>query len=485
MVTKNQEQSVWFVSETNRRRTGQTARALAEAGLELYPASGAGARGPGLVLFDRVTQETCDLVRHHSRNGRERLLAIADGDVRSRDSWRLLDCGASDVLHRRRDADLPGVVRAKLDRWREIDRLVDSSEVGGKLIGRSPAWLAVLRQVVELARFSDSSALILGATGTGKELVARLIHSLDARPAKRDLVVLDCTTIVPELSGSEFFGHKRGAFTNAIADREGAFAAADEGTLFLDEVGDLPARLQPELLRVVQEGSYKRVGGNAWRKTRFRLICATHRDLLHEVETGNFRRDFYYRVANWSIRLPSLDERREDILPLARHFLGQLYRDREPPELDPAVRDLLLNRDYPGNVRDLCRLTFQIGQRHVGDGPITVGDLPEEERPRSGELDRDWRGAGFRDAVRHALAVDAGLKEISTAAAETAVGLAIEAEGGNLKRAARRLQVTERALQLRRAARRQRKKTAVDQGGRPVKGRASSTGSTDASGQKA
>lgn len=450
-----ENRTVWFISSGVSERTmGRTLQAFDRAGFRLNPPSDSAASGPGLVFFDGVTPELFDRIRHYSQGGRQRLLAISSGVVRSQDSWRLLASGASDVLQGQRETPLLTLVQAKLERWVEIDRLVFSPEVQTRLIGRSPAWLAALRQIVELAHFTESSALILGATGTGKELVARLIHALDARRKKRELVVLDCTTIVPELSGSEFFGHKRGAFTNAIADRDGAFAQASGGTLFLDEVGELPVRLQPELLRVVQEGTYKRVGGNSWHKTKFRLICATHRDLLREVEAGAFRRDFYYRVANWNVRLPALDERREDILPLTRHFLSQVTPDREPPDLEPAVRDYLTTRDYPGNVRDLRRLVVQLGQRHVGDGPITVGDLPEEERPRLVDSDRDWRCDGFNSAIRQALAADVGLKEISTAAAETAVDLAIETEDGSLKRAASKLRVTERALQLRRAARR-------------------------------
>jgi transcriptional regulator with GAF, ATPase, and Fis domain len=136
--------------------------------------------------------------------------------------------------------------------------------------------------------------LITGESGTGKELIARLIHALDSRVDKGDFVILDCTTVVPTLSGSEFFGHEKGAFTGAIAQRDGAFAMADGGTLFLDEIGELPLVLQAELLRVIEEGMYKRVGSNTWRKTSFRLLCATNRDLLQEESRGNFRKDLYY-----------------------------------------------------------------------------------------------------------------------------------------------------------------------------------------------
>jgi transcriptional regulator with GAF, ATPase, and Fis domain len=313
----------------------------------------------------------------------------------------------------------------------------------------------VLRQTIEVASFTDASILVSGESGTGKELVARLIHTLDVRRKKHDLIILDCTTIVPELSGSEFFGHERGAFTGAVATRDGAFALADGGTLFLDEVGDLPLALQAELLRVVQERTYKRVGSNTWQKTDFRLVCATNRDLQHETSQGRFRGDFYYRIASWTCKLPSLRERPEDILPLAYHFLQQLRSDTELPEMDQAVRDYLVQRSYPGNVRDLKQVVSRMSYRHVGPGPITAGDIPEEERPRAEPGAREWRDGHFELAIRRAVTIGVGLKEISQSAADVAIQIAVRDANGNLPRAARQLGVTDRALQMRRAARRQ------------------------------
>jgi DNA-binding NtrC family response regulator len=216
-------------------------------------------------------------------------------------------------------------------------------------------------------------------------------------------------------------------------------------------VGELPPRLQAELLRVVQEGTYKRIGSSTWHRTRFRLVCATHRDLLREVEEGRFRRDLYYRLAAWTCRLPSLAERRDDVPLLVHRFLAEHYGD-EPPEIGPEVMDLLLTRDYPGNVRDLRQLVGRIVHRHVGNGPVTIGDVPEEERPREPQSDRIPGGDGFEGAVRLAIARGLGLKEIGNAATEAAVRIAIDEAGGNLQRAAERLGVTDRALQMRRAA---------------------------------
>jgi transcriptional regulator with GAF, ATPase, and Fis domain len=427
---------------------------LARQGLEAHRSPDSSS-GPGLLLFYGYAPELDDRVRERSRLGEERLIAVGmRREALARGvGWRLLEAGASEVLCCTDAAAVAGVIAARFERWEEVDRLVGSPVVTRNLVGRSLAWRSALRQVVEVARFSGSSLLLGGESGTGKELVARLIHTLDDRDDKRDLVVLDCTTIVPELSGSEFFGHEKGSFTSAVATRDGAFAMADGGTLFLDEVGELPLRLQAELLRVVQEGTYKRVGSNAWQRTRFRLVTATHRDLLREVEEGRFRRDFYYRIAAWTCRLPPLRDRRADIPPLVRHFLEERYGPEVAPAVDPAVLELLLIRDYPGNVRDLRQFVRRIAHRHVGTGPITLGDVPEEERPR-GDQAEIQASDGFDGAVRLALARGLGLKDIGNLAADTAVRIAVDEEGGNLQRAAERLGVTDRALQMRRAARR-------------------------------
>ncbi|HEV8241945.1 MAG TPA: sigma 54-interacting transcriptional regulator [Thermoanaerobaculia bacterium] len=430
--------------------------ALASRGLETHrlPADTDDAGGPVVLLADGPQPDLAERVAALSRHGNERLIvaarsraAVADGA-----GWRLLAAGASDVVTGT-DADIAELVAARFARWHEVDRLLDTAVVARNLVGRSAAWRHVLRQIVEISRFSSSAVLLAGESGTGKELVARLIHTLDGRDDKRELVVLDCTTIVPELSGSEFFGHERGSFTSAVAARDGAFCLADGGTLVLDEVGELPPRLQAELLRVVQEGTYKRVGSNAWQRTRFRLVCATHRDLAGDLRDGRFRQDFYYRIAAWTCRLPPLRERREDVPLLVRHFLAERYGE-DAPEVDGEVLDLLVSRDYPGNVRDLRQLVGRIAHRHVGTGPLTLGDVPVEERPAA--AGRSATSDGFDDAARLALARGLSLKEIGGAAGDAAVRIALEEEGGSIQRAARRLGVTDRALQLRRASHRQR-----------------------------
>jgi len=430
---------------------------LEEAGVSMYQVDTGAPAGPGLLFFEQITPQLCDFLREISGNGLRRVLALALSRSSWADSgaWRLLQAGASDVFNWDHSAYPAGEVEARLERWETIDRLVDSSVVRNNLVGRSSTWISVLRQVVEMARFTDASTLIMGESGTGKELVARLIHTLDLRGHKHDLIVVDCTTVVPELSGSEFFGHERGAYTGALAPRDGAFSLADGGTLFLDEIGELPIGLQAQLLRVVQEGTYKRVGGNNWQRTNFRLVCATNKELQEEVAQGRFRQDLYYRIATWTCRLPALRERMEDILPLALHFMRRPEAAEDPPELDESVREYILKREYPGNVRDLKQLVSRIMYRHAGPGPVTAGDIPEEERPAVECGMGDWRDASFEHAIRRALGLGVELKELGRAVTDTAIRITVGNEEGNLRRAAQKLGVTDRALQMRRASRRQ------------------------------
>lgn len=425
--------------------------ALGAADIEIAGTQCLEAAAMGILLFDTVDGRVIDVVQSLSRGGHSRILALQlRGDHEDLEGyWRLLHAGAADVVAWSDDAVSVRSIADRLRRWQEIDAILESGVVRNNLAGSSPAWRHVLCEIVETARFTDLAMLITGESGTGKELVARLIHTLDPRPDKGELVVLDCTTIVPELSGSELFGHERGAFTGATASRDGAFALANGGTLFLDEAGELPPALQAQLLRVIQERIYKRVGGNQWLRTNFRLICATNRNLQAEIGSGNFRGDLFYRIASWSCELPPLRERIDDILHLARHFLAG--PDGSGPQLTAAVREYLLRRQWPGNVRELRQLVLRIQARHVGAGPITLGDLPREEWLTTQPQAQDWRNGDFERAIQQAVCMGVGLRELSQHATETAVRMVVREEGGNLQRAARRLGVTDRALQMRRA----------------------------------
>jgi formate hydrogenlyase transcriptional activator len=223
----------------------------------------------------------------------------------------------------------------------------------GEIVGQSPALKTALSMVSVVAP-TDSGVLILGETGTGKELVARAIHKLGNRSEKA-FVKLNCAAIPLGLLESELFGHEKGAFTGAIAQKTGRFELADKGTLFLDEVGDIPLELQAKLLRVLQEQEFERLGSNRTHKVDVRLIAATHRDLPAMVKQGTFREDLYYRLKVFPINVPTLRQRAEDIPRLVRHFTA-LYSQRMNKRIDvipPDEMDALVRYPWPGNVREL------------------------------------------------------------------------------------------------------------------------------------
>src|SRR2546428_2144776 len=222
-----------------------------------------------------------------------------------------------------------------------------------QIIGSSPALESVLEQVERVGP-TDSTVLIQGETGTGKELIAKAIHNLSSR-CGRPFVRLNCAAIPLDLLESELFGHEKGAFTGAIAQKTGRFELADKGTLFLDEVGDIPLGLQPKLLRVLQEQEFERLGSNKTHKVDVRLIAATHRDLPAMVKQGTFREDLYYRLKVFPIHVPALRQRPEDIPRLVQHFTA-LYAQRMNRRIDvipPATMDALVRYQWPGNVREL------------------------------------------------------------------------------------------------------------------------------------
>src|SRR6201996_8561494 len=204
-----------------------------------------------------------------------------------------------------------------------------------QLIGNSPALESVIEQVERVAP-TDSTVLVQGETGTGKELIARAVHKLSSR-CGRPFVKLNCAAIPLDLLESELFGHERGAFTGAIAQKIGRFEVADKGTLFLDEVGDIPPALQPKLLRVLQEQQFERLGGTRTHQVDVRLVAATHRDLNDMVRRGEFRSDLYFRLNVFPILVPPLRARREDISELVMHFVEKIGRrvgkkvERIPP----------------------------------------------------------------------------------------------------------------------------------------------------------
>jgi formate hydrogenlyase transcriptional activator len=222
-----------------------------------------------------------------------------------------------------------------------------------QVIGNSPALEAVLGQVERVAP-TDSTVLIQGETGTGKELIAHSIHNLSSR-CGRAFVRLNCAAIPLDLLESELFGHERGAFTGAIAQKIGRFELADKGTLFLDEVGDIPPPLQPKLLRVLQEQEFERLGSARTHQVDVRLVAATNRNLMEMANRGEFRSDLYYRLNVFPVLLPPLRERREDIPALVTHFVEIYGRrmNRQIEDIPSTTMSALSVYEWPGNIREL------------------------------------------------------------------------------------------------------------------------------------
>ena len=224
------------------------------------------------------------------------------------------------------------------------------------IVGSSPALEAMLAEVERVAP-TDSTVLVLGETGTGKELIARAIHNLSARYG-RPFVKLNCAAIPFDLLESELFGHERGAFTGAVAQKIGRFEMADTGTLFLDEIGDLPLALQPKLLRVLQEQEFERLGGGRTHRINVRLVAATHRDLAQMAARNEFRSDLYYRLNVFPVLIPPLRERGEDICQLVEHFVEVFSRrmGKRIEQIPETTMNAFTAYDWPGNVRELQNL---------------------------------------------------------------------------------------------------------------------------------
>jgi DNA-binding NtrC family response regulator len=313
----------------------------------------------------------------------------------------------------------------------EVREPLSAEDRYGRALGHSAAMRRIFAHLPRIAA-SDSTVLLEGETGTGKSLLADVLHQEGPR-AKGPFVVVDCSAIPPTLIETELFGHARGAFTGAQAARAGAFEAANGGTVFLDEIGELRLDMQPKLLRALEERSIRRVGSLDPVRLDVRVIAATNRDLRQEVNRGAFRADLFYRLNIVRIRVPSLRERPEDIPPLVTHFYEQLARDGEPGPPATLINDLML-QPWPGNVRELrgaVERALLMGDASMWREailgadpaqPTTASAAPRSDTPVEIDLSRPFREVKEREIARWERAYLQAL---------------VRANGGNLSRAAR------------------------------------------------
>ena len=347
--------------------------------------------------------------------------------------------GAYDYLTKPVHPDeLSLVVRRALEHLRLIEEVrslrasLDEKYGFENILGHSEALLQVLETASRAAR-THSTVLIRGETGTGKELLAKAIHFNSSRK-DRPFVTINCAAIPKELLESELFGHKKGAFTGALADRKGKAEMADGGTLFLDEIGEIPLEMQVKLLRLIQEGEIEKLGSEVRNQVDVRTIAATHRDLQAMIEDGAFREDLYYRLNVIPLVMPSLRERGEDIPDLVAYFFRKSQQKNERAELvmPPAVLPYFRRYRWPGNVRELENVVERIVVLARGN-EVTVQDLPEFLRQERAGAD--------------ALEIDLAPQGISLEAVEKELILkALERCGWNQTRAARYLDISRKTL---------------------------------------
>jgi transcriptional regulator with GAF, ATPase, and Fis domain len=337
----------WLADE--RYRLGRPERAPSVD--ELIHALDAGA--PTLVV---LVDETIAMLQRLIAASPSACVIMVLAEVSVAQTVRLMQHGARGVACTRETlleqvqtalaATQPEAVRP---RWTPSERAIFS-----KIINRSSAMTAVIEQIRSVARSPDTTVVILGESGTGKELVANALHEMSAR-ASRPLIAVDCGAIPDSLFESELFGHERGSFSGATEDRKGRLELADGGTIFLDEIAELPLALQAKLLRVLEDRQVWRVGARAPRTVDVRVVAATNRDLRKAVEAGQFRADLFFRINVFPITLPPLRERGADVLHLAQHFFEVFNHqlERRLIGLTSSARARLVDYDYPGNVREL------------------------------------------------------------------------------------------------------------------------------------
>ena len=380
--------------------------------------------GYDVVLTDLVMRDFSgnEIVRKVKASSPETEVIVMTGYPSYETALEAMDVGAYDYLNKPIDLN---ILRAKIKKALEKQKLVRSNVELKRQLDKKYGFEGILggsepmQNVFDTMRqvsASKATVLILGENGTGKELVARAIHANSPRRGNH-FVPLNCAALSESILESELFGHEKGAFTGATQTRKGRFEYAHNGTLFLDEVGDLPAATQVKLLRVIEYGEVFRVGSNEPLKVDVRLLAATNRDLMSLVREGKFREDLYYRLKVVTIELPPLRERLEDLPVLVQSFLDEFSRQqgKKSPEITPAAMELLYNYDWPGNVREFrnCVESMVVLDK---DGKIDAEDVPRYvKQPEGAESSSGVGGVNLeekeKESIRKALALCEGNRE--------------------------------------------------------------------------
>ena len=374
----------------------------------------------GMTVLERALEKT----------GTDVIMMTAYGSIES--AVGAMKKGAADYLLKPFSLDELALIIDRLLQKQKLAALsghyaaMEKDRSARELIGSSPAAQKVRQMIAQVAP-TDTTVLLTGKSGTGKELAARLVHDLSPRKSN-PFIAVNCAAIAETLLESELFGHERGAFTGAVARKRGRFELADNGTIFLDEIGDMSPAMQSKLLRVIEERKLVRVGGVDSIGINVRLVAATNRNLKEAISSGAFREDLYFRLNVFPIAMPTLAERGEDLIDLANHFLaGMQYRHRK---LDKEVRSLLLRYDWPGNIRELRNVLERATILAAGE-KLTVEDFA---------LETD--DAPISDGSMSGAPAPGGLEETERSLILAALGKA----GGNKTEAARILGISRRRL---------------------------------------
>ncbi|HEY8429064.1 MAG TPA: sigma-54 dependent transcriptional regulator [Sandaracinaceae bacterium] len=438
VLVVDDEENLRLVLETMLRRHGYEVKAVpsAEQALALLEAF-----APDFVLADvrMGGMSGIELTRELAARGSDATVIVMSAYGSVELALEAMKAGAYDYVSKpfKQDEVLLALRKAEeresLRREnRALKEQVRASSTFGDMIGRSAAMREVFRTIEKAAAYA-TTVLIQGESGTGKELVARALHQKSPRAAK-PFVAVNCGAIPEALLESELFGHRRGAFTDATSDKRGLFEEAHEGTLFLDEIGELPLGTQVKLLRVLQEGTLRRLGETRDREVDVRVVAATVRDLAEEVEEGRFREDLFYRLNVLQLRVPPLRERREDI-PLLVDFFVERNNARFGTRIrgiDAKARKLLLAYHWPGNVRELENV---IERAMVLAESDVLGEADLPDKLREPDLAQAVLASG-----------ELSIKKTARYIEETLIRKALEKTGGNRTQAAKLLEISHRAL---------------------------------------